>query len=287
MVREEEIGGQVLPHGGRVLLDEVIPLGPAQVLEVAGLHVLVAVEHEDRKRPVERRPDDRGAAEVVLLRIGLLAEDDDLVAEPAPRPRERPRVDVRPRPAQEVAVPDENLHAWKILTHRWSSGRGEATAGRSSSSSSDTRTASSRSRRERSARRTRRPTPSRRPLSGPGSGFRAFAAARSSRRGSTGSASTRPTTSGSSGAPSRSTRCASPPTREDSFHASELSSALQDALNQLDEDYRVAVVLYDVLGRSYTEIAELTEVAEGTVKSRIFRGRSRLAELLGTRTAEE
>jgi RNA polymerase sigma-70 factor (ECF subfamily) len=74
---------------------------------------------------------------------------------------------------------------------------------------------------------------------------------------------------------------------QDSFHASELSSALQEALSQLDEDYRVAVVLYDVLGCSYTEIAEMTEVAEGTVKSRIFRGRSRLAELLGTRTAEE
>jgi RNA polymerase sigma-70 factor, ECF subfamily len=74
---------------------------------------------------------------------------------------------------------------------------------------------------------------------------------------------------------------------QDSFLASELSSALQWALNELEEDYRVAVVLYDVLGCSYTEIAELTEVAEGTVKSRIFRGRSRLAELLGTRTAGE
>jgi RNA polymerase sigma-70 factor, ECF subfamily len=74
---------------------------------------------------------------------------------------------------------------------------------------------------------------------------------------------------------------------EDTFSTSELSGALQDALDELDEDYRVAVVLYDVLGCSYTEIAELTEVAEGTVKSRIFRGRSRLAELLGTRTAEE
>jgi RNA polymerase sigma-70 factor, ECF subfamily len=74
---------------------------------------------------------------------------------------------------------------------------------------------------------------------------------------------------------------------QDPFTTSELSGALQDALNGLDEDYRVAVVLYDVLGCSYTEIAELTDVAEGTVKSRIFRGRSRLAELLGTRTAEE
>ena len=69
----------------------------------------------------------------------------------------------------------------------------------------------------------------------------------------------------------------------DEFLAQELSSDLQGALNELDEDFRTAVVLYDVLGCSYGEIAELTGVAEGTVKSRIFRGRSRLGELLGTR----
>ena len=74
---------------------------------------------------------------------------------------------------------------------------------------------------------------------------------------------------------------------QDAFLTSELSGALQEALNELEDDYRVAVVLFDVLGCSYAEIAELTGVAEGTVKSRIFRGRSRLAELLGTRTAEE
>jgi RNA polymerase sigma-70 factor (ECF subfamily) len=44
----------------------------------------------------------------------------------------------------------------------------------------------------------------------------------------------------------------------------------------------VAVVLYDVLGCSYAEIAEMTGVPEGTVKSRIFRGRTELAERLGT-----
>jgi RNA polymerase sigma-70 factor (ECF subfamily) len=69
---------------------------------------------------------------------------------------------------------------------------------------------------------------------------------------------------------------------DDAFARSELSSALQEALDSLDDDYRAAVVLYDVLGCSYAEIAEITGVAEGTVKSRIFRGRSRLAELLGT-----
>jgi RNA polymerase sigma-70 factor (ECF subfamily) len=74
---------------------------------------------------------------------------------------------------------------------------------------------------------------------------------------------------------------------QDAFLRSELSGTLQRALDDLDEDYRVAVVLYDVLGCSYSEVAELTGVPEGTVKSRIFRGRRRIAELLGTRTAEE
>ncbi|HEX3255613.1 MAG TPA: sigma-70 family RNA polymerase sigma factor [Gaiellaceae bacterium] len=74
---------------------------------------------------------------------------------------------------------------------------------------------------------------------------------------------------------------------QDAFLRSELSGTLQRALDDLDEDYRVAVVLYDVLGCSYSEVAELTGVPEGTVKSRIFRGRRRIAELLGTRTAGE
>ena len=68
----------------------------------------------------------------------------------------------------------------------------------------------------------------------------------------------------------------------DRFSEQELSGELQRALNGLDESYRVAVVLYDVLGCSYAEIAEMTGVPEGTVKSRIFRGRSELAERLGT-----
>jgi RNA polymerase sigma-70 factor (ECF subfamily) len=68
----------------------------------------------------------------------------------------------------------------------------------------------------------------------------------------------------------------------DRFAEQELSSELQRALDALDETYRVAVVLYDVLGCSYAEIAELTDVPEGTVKSRIFRGRSELADRLGT-----
>ena len=73
----------------------------------------------------------------------------------------------------------------------------------------------------------------------------------------------------------------------DAFAASELSSELQRALGELEDEFRVAVVLYDILGCSYGEISELTDVPEGTVKSRIFRGRRRLADLLGTGSDEE
>ena len=77
------------------------------------------------------------------------------------------------------------------------------------------------------------------------------------------------------------------PDPRDPFVASELSGALQAALDSLDEDFRLAVVLYDVLGASYDEIAELTGVPEGTVKSRIYRGRRELARALGTSVAHQ
>jgi RNA polymerase sigma-70 factor (ECF subfamily) len=67
----------------------------------------------------------------------------------------------------------------------------------------------------------------------------------------------------------------------------ELSGDLQRALAGLDETYRTAVILYDVLGRSYAEIGEVLGVPEGTVKSRIFRGRTELARLLGTPGGDE
>ncbi len=71
----------------------------------------------------------------------------------------------------------------------------------------------------------------------------------------------------------------------DALLTSELSGALQAALNELDETYRTAVLMSDVTGMSYGEIAAVLGVAEGTVKSRIFRGRAELARLLGTTAA--
>lgn len=56
---------------------------------------------------------------------------------------------------------------------------------------------------------------------------------------------------------------------------------LDDALDRLPEDLRVAVVLRDVADLDYAEIAATLDVPVGTVKSRISRGRAALASSLG------
>jgi RNA polymerase sigma-70 factor, ECF subfamily len=52
------------------------------------------------------------------------------------------------------------------------------------------------------------------------------------------------------------------------------------AIAQLDEDQRALVVLRDVEGLSYEEIMDITELPEGTVKSRLHRAREKLAGIL-------
>jgi RNA polymerase sigma-70 factor (ECF subfamily) len=56
---------------------------------------------------------------------------------------------------------------------------------------------------------------------------------------------------------------------------------LDDAIAGLPDDFRVAVVLRDVADLDYREISEVLDVPIGTVKSRIARGRSLLADRLG------
>ncbi|MGF1596254.1 MAG: sigma-70 family RNA polymerase sigma factor [Acidimicrobiales bacterium] len=58
--------------------------------------------------------------------------------------------------------------------------------------------------------------------------------------------------------------------------ARNLPDHLQQLLLALPPDYRAAVVLKDVLGYSYEDIAEILGVPVGTVRSRIHRGRGRL-----------
>jgi len=62
--------------------------------------------------------------------------------------------------------------------------------------------------------------------------------------------------------------------------ALELSDQVQHALARLSPDLREAVILRDLQGLEYQEIQSVLSVPEGTVKSRINRGRIELARLL-------
>lgn len=63
----------------------------------------------------------------------------------------------------------------------------------------------------------------------------------------------------------------------------ELGHLLQEAINDLPEDQRVALILSDVQQFSYQEIAEITDQPLGTVKSRLSRGRRRVRDFLAKR----
>jgi RNA polymerase sigma-70 factor (ECF subfamily) len=58
---------------------------------------------------------------------------------------------------------------------------------------------------------------------------------------------------------------------------------LDAALDSLSPEFRTAVVLRDVIGLDYAEIAAVLDLAPGTVRSRISRGRSALAQALDPR----
>ena len=57
-------------------------------------------------------------------------------------------------------------------------------------------------------------------------------------------------------------------------------SELYTALNRLPADYRVTIVLYSIEGYSVSETADILKVSEGTVKSRLSRGRKKLRSFL-------
>ena len=261
---------------------KVATLLPGQFLQERRLHSLVPVKDEDRKGPVQLGPDHGRAAEVIALGMRLLAKDDDLVPRARPGARQGPGVDVRARSAQEVPMPEENLHDMDdpdgLLVRRARRGDRDAferlverhqhrlytLAARLTGSRADAEDAV-----QEALIRAWLNLPDFR-----GGAlfstwlYRICANAahdlRSKRR------------------PEPSEAAVETPDPRDAFVDSELAGGLQAALNGLEDPYRTAVVLFDVLGCSYLEIAEVTGVPEGTVKSRIFRGRKELAVALGT-----
>jgi len=70
------------------------------------------------------------------------------------------------------------------------------------------------------------------------------------------------------------------PSAENSVIESLPDEEVQEALSSLPEQFRIAVLLADVEGFSYKQIAEITDVPIGTVMSRLHRGRKALQKRL-------
>jgi RNA polymerase sigma-70 factor (ECF subfamily) len=67
---------------------------------------------------------------------------------------------------------------------------------------------------------------------------------------------------------------------EEAASGGQIQERVQTALLDLPRDLRMAVVLYDLEGQSYGEIAQALRIPEGTVKSRIHRARTALRDRL-------
>ncbi|NJD03334.1 MAG: sigma-70 family RNA polymerase sigma factor [Ruminiclostridium sp.] len=73
------------------------------------------------------------------------------------------------------------------------------------------------------------------------------------------------------------------PSPEETAEAEDLKKIVNDAIARLSEEHRIAIVLRDIQGLSYEEIAEVLKCPEGTVKSRINRARQALKNVLASK----
>jgi RNA polymerase sigma-70 factor, ECF subfamily len=76
------------------------------------------------------------------------------------------------------------------------------------------------------------------------------------------------------------------PTPPQAYDDTHWDDDVQRALDSLAPEFRAAVVLCDIEGLSYEEIAEALDIKLGTVRSRIHRGRAHLREALSHRAPE-
>ncbi len=67
---------------------------------------------------------------------------------------------------------------------------------------------------------------------------------------------------------------------DESLERQELAALIQEGIATLPDDQRIVVVLSDIEGLSYDEIAAITSVSLGTVKSRLSRARAKLRDYL-------
>jgi RNA polymerase sigma-70 factor, ECF subfamily len=70
------------------------------------------------------------------------------------------------------------------------------------------------------------------------------------------------------------------PTPHDRAAQKEIAKMVQEALTRISPELREAVILRDLQDMDYKEIAQVLRIPEGTVKSRISRGRAELARVL-------
>ena len=69
-------------------------------------------------------------------------------------------------------------------------------------------------------------------------------------------------------------------TPEQSLEQTELKSVVQKAIAMLSDDHKAIIILRDIRGFSYDEIARITGTTEGTVKSRLSRARAQLKNII-------
>jgi RNA polymerase sigma-70 factor (ECF subfamily) len=77
------------------------------------------------------------------------------------------------------------------------------------------------------------------------------------------------------------------PTQEQAFALRELRASVQAAVDRLPAKHREVVIFCDLEEIKYKDVAEILHVPEGTVKSRLSRGRAELARLLAPTLADD